>query len=132
MLCVAAQPTRGGHVVSPEQQPYPCADDYDLFYSPDDDGRTEEGRVDREALAGIVCNSCSVMLDCLHVSLERNEVWGVWGGMGEGERRKFRSHLLNEGYSKGEFPALKTFYLYMETAPERFYGIDEDSEQAYS
>lgn len=33
------------------------------------------------------CNTCPVQLECLRVSLEGNEPWGIWGGVGRSERR---------------------------------------------
>lgn len=77
----------------------------DLFYSPEIDGREEVGRAQREEQCKRVCFKCTLRLRCLQRSLELHEGLGVWGGMGEGERRKFRRHLEAEGY-RDEVPEL--------------------------
>lgn len=115
-------------IIDPEN-PTPCVRNHDLFYSPDDDGRTEIGRVDREALAGLMCLSeCPLHLLCLERALVQRELYGVWGGMGEGERRKFVTHLREEGYDDGEIPtgreltsSLHAFYSYNYTPEEKLY-----------
>jgi len=44
---------------------------------------------DEEAAAAIaICETCPVRLACLAFSLERNERYGVWGGLTEKERAK--------------------------------------------
>lgn len=53
----------------------------DLMYS-------ERGESTREAKA--VCASCPVRRQCRESALERNEQWGVWGGMSGKERRRAR------------------------------------------
>lgn len=65
----------------------------------------EDGRVEREELAASVCFSCPVRLRCLERALVLNEAYGVWGGMAEGERRRFVQHLRGEGY-RTEVPPL--------------------------
>lgn len=110
-----------------------CLDEWDLFYgTPDedgnDDGRAEEGREEREAMAAILCAGCPYRLKCLEEALVTRQEYGVWGAMGEGERRKFRQHLIEEGYRRYEIPegrelyaAVKSFYHYMETPQERLH-----------
>lgn len=113
--------------------PPPCTSEKELYYSPEDDGRTEIGRVEREALAGLICRSeCPLWLGCLERSLVTNEFYGVWGGLGEGERRLFKAHLIEEGYKQGEIPTgkelkscLVTFYYLYDTPEEKFLGVDE-------
>jgi WhiB family transcriptional regulator, redox-sensing transcriptional regulator len=115
-------------IIDPEK-PTPCVTNHDLFYSPDDDGRTEIGRVDRESLAGLMCvTDCPLYVPCLERALVQRELYGVWGGMGEGERRKFTVHLREEGYDDGEIPtgrelvsSLRAFYVYNYTAEERLH-----------
>ena len=107
----------------------PCSTNVDIFWSPEDDGRVEIGRKEREALAGTLCRSeCPIWLQCLERSLVRNEPYGVWGGMAEGERREFRKHLIEEGYGKREVPdgpelraAVNSFYRYQPTPDERYF-----------
>jgi hypothetical protein len=120
-------------IIDPEN-PTPCVTHQDLFYSPDEDGRTEIARIEREALAGLICMSeCPVQLECLERSLVTKEFYGVWGGMGEGERRKFQAHLREEGYDVGEVPSgrelvssVNQFYRYNYTAEERLHGEGAD------
>lgn len=81
-----------------------CERDPELFFSSSDDGRTEDGRVDREDLATRLCFSCPFRVPCLERALVHREEYGVWGGMGEGERRKFRTFMENEGYDRHEVP----------------------------
>lgn len=69
-----------------------------LFFSPKLDGRKEEGRSEREALAKDHCYRCQLRVWCLEKALVWHEESGVWGGMGEGERRRFQAHLKREGY----------------------------------
>ncbi len=46
----------------------------------------DKGKSNREAKQ--VCMSCPVRAECLEAALERNERFGVWGGMSERERRR--------------------------------------------
>lgn len=100
----------------------------DLFYGPDIDGRTEKYRVARETKAKSICiTSCSCRLDCLENALVLDEQQGVWGGMSESERYKFREHLRREGYDSipegDEFwAALHSFYRAMERDMEQRYA----------
>lgn len=93
-----------------------CLDLTHLFFSPEEDGRTEVGRSEREAMAKQQCFVCAYRLGCLEKSLVWKEELGVWGGMGEGERRRFAAHLKQEGYTDEvptgpEFRAsLRSFY----------------------
>jgi WhiB family redox-sensing transcriptional regulator len=94
-----------------------CKDHGELFFGTSEDGRMEEGRVEREALAAAVCFSCPIRVGCLEKALVLKEAYGVWGGMGEGERRRFAKHVKKEGY-KNEVPpqdelsaSLVQFYL---------------------
>lgn len=40
--------------------------------------------------AKAVCRTCDVMNECLEWALETNQDAGVWGGLGEDERRALR------------------------------------------
>lgn len=98
-------------------RPAPCTGLTELFYGPDVDGRKERYRVAREQKAKTICLECSCRLHCLENALVLGEEQGVWGGMGEAERHRFRRHLNAEGYSDGEVPeglefwaALTAFY----------------------
>lgn len=48
----------------------------------------------REARAKLVCAGCDVRRECLEWSLAIQEPHGVWGGMGEVERRKILASRL--------------------------------------
>lgn len=37
-----------------------------------------------------ICDGCVVRAECLNAALDRNEKWGIWGGMSERERRGVR------------------------------------------
>lgn len=52
--------------------------DPEIFY-PDKGGTTR--------YAKSVCAHCEVTLQCLRQAVENNELWGVWGGKSERERR---------------------------------------------
>lgn len=100
----------------PGPKPY-CRGEMDLFFSPDDDGRDESGRRQRESDAKAICFRCPFRLRCLEAALVHGERYGVWGAMGEGERKRFVSHLVREGYKFGEVPkglelyaAVRSFY----------------------
>lgn len=58
------------------------------FFHPDNERGTERER--REAGAKRVCATCPVLELCREHALRVREPYGVWGGLGEGERR----HIL--------------------------------------
>lgn len=87
-----------------------CKGETELFYGPEDDGRDEEGRAEREDLCKQICWTCPFRIRCLEEALVNRELWGVWGGQGEGERKRFRAHLLAEGYAGGEIPSGRELY----------------------
>jgi len=51
-------------------------------------------RDEREARAKAVCASCAVREECLAYAVATNAQHGVWGGLGEQERRLYRDNLL--------------------------------------
>jgi WhiB family redox-sensing transcriptional regulator len=60
--------------------------DAELFFGPPGiEPRTDRQR--REARAKALCNECPAMLACRDHALRNVEVYGVWGGLGEQERR---------------------------------------------
>lgn len=105
-----------------EKDPSPnCLGEDDLFFGTDEDGREEEGRAEREDLAKALCQShCPYRLKCLEEAMVMNDRYGVWGGMGEGERKQFKAHLRKEGY-EGEVPAGLELY-----AAERSFRRDQE------
>lgn len=77
----------------------PCMGLNDLFFGPGTDGREEQGRAEREAVCKNICGTCPIRIPCLETALIYEAKWGVWGGMGEGERKAFVAHLKEEGYT---------------------------------
>jgi WhiB family redox-sensing transcriptional regulator len=60
--------------------------DPELFFGPPGiEPRTDRQR--RETEAKTLCRECPAMLACRTHALEQGEVYGVWGGLGEQERR---------------------------------------------
>ena len=51
-------------------------------------------RNEREARAKAVCTRCAVRGQCLAYAVATNAKHGVWGGLGEEERRQYRARLL--------------------------------------
>ena len=48
----------------------------------------EKGGSTREAKR--VCHSCEVRSECLDYALQHDERFGIWGGMSERERRRYK------------------------------------------
>jgi hypothetical protein len=89
-----------------EPQPPMCYRMTELFFGPDVDGRTDKEREAREALAKHYCGTCPYRLRCIERTAlheykhAANGVFGVAGGMAEGERKAFYRHLAAEGYDE--------------------------------
>ena len=49
------------------------------------------------AVATSVCRRCPVRLDCLRFSLETHQVYGIWGGFDELERREIKRRWRRTG-----------------------------------
>jgi len=72
--------------------------DSDLFFGPPGaESRTE--RMRRETTAKAMCRDCPALQPCRAYALTHAELYGVWGGLGEQERR---THLMR----LGRLPAL--------------------------
>lgn len=52
--------------------------------------------IDMIEKATAICGSCSVQEECLLYALETNQEAGVWGGLPEDDRRRFRKRWLAE------------------------------------
>lgn len=65
-----------------------CRKDPELFFGPD--GERQRERLLREALAKSVCALCVVKSNCAEYALAADEKLGVWGGLGEDERKELR------------------------------------------
>lgn len=66
--------------------------DAGLFFGPHG-FEPKRQRAAREAAAKEVCCTCPVIDACRRHALEQQELYGVWGGLGEAERRL----LLEQG-----------------------------------
>jgi len=60
--------------------------DAELFFGPAGN-ETRVERMRRESSAKAMCRDCPALLTCRSHALEHGEVYGVWGGLGEQERR---------------------------------------------
>jgi WhiB family redox-sensing transcriptional regulator len=52
----------------------------------------EKGGSTRDAKK--VCVGCDVRSECLEYALEHDERFGIWGGLSERERRKFKKDVV--------------------------------------
>lgn len=57
-----------------------------LFFGPNQFEPKRE-RQAREAAAKTVCSGCAALTACREYALTHGELYGVWGGLGETERR---------------------------------------------
>ncbi|MFF7840411.1 WhiB family transcriptional regulator [Streptomyces ossamyceticus] len=72
----------GPGFVRVEPLPLPCRVAPDLFFT---GGAAAEGE------AAAVCAGCVWMADCRAYALERPSLQGVWGGLTQDERRRWRN-----------------------------------------
>lgn len=67
--------------------------DLDLLFGPDTE--SDEARQAREQQAKTqLCAGCPVRRECLSHAIAGNVRHGVWGGLGETERRNYRASLM--------------------------------------
>lgn len=59
-----------------------CAQTDPEAFFPDKGGSTREAKQ--------ICGSCEVRAECLGYALEHNEMFGIWGGLSERERRQMK------------------------------------------
>ena len=57
-----------------------------LFFGPNRFEPKRE-RLEREAAAKEVCATCPALRHCRDYALRNGEIYGVWGGLGEADRR---------------------------------------------
>jgi WhiB family transcriptional regulator, redox-sensing transcriptional regulator len=57
-----------------------------LFFGPNRFEPKRE-RLQREAAAKAVCAGCPALVECRAYALAQEELYGVWGGLGEADRR---------------------------------------------
>ena len=62
-----------------------CRDHDPRLWFPTDTGRSETA-----ARAKAICRDCPVSLPCLNWALDNGERFGIWGGLGEQERKRLR------------------------------------------
>ncbi|WP_328903957.1 WhiB family transcriptional regulator [Streptomyces sp. NBC_00441] len=75
-----------------------CRDeDPDLFFPI---GSTGPALVQAEE-AKAVCRRCPVQEECLRWALENNQDAGVWGGLGENERRALKRRTRQRSHRSG-------------------------------
>lgn len=80
----------GGTTERQWQQQGACAGLTDhWFFHPDNE--RGHARDVREAAAKLVCERCPVLARCREHALAAREPYGVWGGLGESERRAMLS-----------------------------------------
>jgi WhiB family transcriptional regulator, redox-sensing transcriptional regulator len=60
--------------------------DPDLFFGPSAP-ETRKERMEREAAAKALCRACPALAPCRTYAMAQAELYGVWGGMSEQERR---------------------------------------------
>ena len=80
--------------------------DTNIFYGHNEDKLMTSAEI---AVAKQICWPCPVRTDCLRVSLDEEEHYGVWGGFAPHERKSAMSRANNnqflamEMYAKGVF-----------------------------
>ena len=62
-----------------------------LFFGPNRFEPKRE-RLEREAAAKAVCATCPALRQCREYALRNGEIYGVWGGLGEADRRSILEH----------------------------------------
>ena len=48
-----------------------------------------------------ICKNCQVKEECLQFALDRGERFGIWGGMSEKKRRKFKAKRARRDRNNG-------------------------------
>lgn len=73
-------------------------EDLALFFGPSTDGRDDReyppAKRDREAEAKWFCGLCDVREQCLQYALDAGEKYGIFGGLNEEERKRFRRNQV--------------------------------------
>ena len=73
-------------------------EDAELFFGPSE-AETRRERIRRENTAKSFCRDCPAVLACRDHALEHGEVYGVWGGLGDQDRRTQLRRLGRAGSS---------------------------------
>lgn len=74
-----------------------CLGKGELFYGPDG---IEKDKAKREKECKAICYTCDHRIACLQTSLKESQQYGVWGGMGEAERKRFTFFLMRNFKTK--------------------------------
>ena len=64
-----------------------CRREVTSTFFPPNNAETKDERTAREQRAKSICATCPVRLECLEYSLMVPELYGIWGGLNEHERR---------------------------------------------
>jgi WhiB family transcriptional regulator, redox-sensing transcriptional regulator len=57
------------------------------------DGERGHAQIRRQRRAKAICAQCGVARECLQYSIRHDERFGIWGGLAEHERARFRRDL---------------------------------------
>ena len=68
-----------------------CQDVPDLFYNAE--GEPKGLRRRKESAAKELCERCPVLAECRTHAMVNRELYGVWGGLTEGERHRLAGRL---------------------------------------
>lgn len=90
-----------------------CADmEPDMWFIPDQTDRSVWNRSEEKKIAVATCFACPVNDECYAYSIQFHNIWGVWAGLDEIDRREIQNTLhlktksimlsTNEGRSRSE------------------------------
>ena len=68
-----------------------CSETPDLFYNADEEPKGVRRR--KEAAAKNLCAQCPVLARCREQAVVGRELYGVWGGLTEGERHRLAGRV---------------------------------------
>lgn len=68
-----------------------CVGTTDLFYNREDEPRAVRRRKEEEAKR--LCTTCPVIVECRQHAMSNRELYGVWGGLSEGERHRLAGRI---------------------------------------
>jgi WhiB family redox-sensing transcriptional regulator len=67
-------------------------------------GESESARRANLLRAKSYCTGCQVRAECLQHAIDNDEIYGVWGGLGENERRLFVTGVATRSVSRYHVP----------------------------
>ncbi|MPZ54154.1 MAG: WhiB family transcriptional regulator [Acidimicrobiia bacterium] len=65
-----------------------CRGNHAHLFFPPSTFEPKESRLRREARAKAICNVCPVQQECAAYAMETKELFGIWGGYSESERKE--------------------------------------------